>query len=200
MIALFCALVILGIHCGQGQSQTISGSGTVNANKISLAVDGKKYTMGEDVVVALNYVGGQHLTLAVMSEKEDIQLSMVCFMKELKAGTYSVYSCKGPSECTDGMDSQLQDVLFGPYPKNPMPPISTSRTAYQAATLGLQPLLLEITSVTDDQQQGVPWKTRRVKGHFEGKLAYVEKKDADWQIIGKPTQLAGEMDMYCSIR
>ena len=200
VIALFCALAILGIHCGQGQSQTVSGAGTVNANRITLTIDGKKYTMGEDAVLSLNYVGGQHLTLAVMSEKEDMQLSIVCFMKELKAGTYSVYSCKGPGECTDAMDSQLQDVLFGPYPKNPMPPVSTSRTAYQAAALGLQPLSLEITSVTDDQQPGSPWKTRRVKGHFEGKLAYVERKDADWQIIGKPTQVAGEMDMYCMIR
>jgi hypothetical protein len=156
--------------------------------------------MGEGAVLTMNYVGNQHLQLAVMSEKEDLQLTMVCYMTELKAGAYQVYSCKGPSECPDEKAAQQQDVLLGPYPKDPMPPVSMFRIAYQAAALGLQPLSLVITSVIDAEQPGSPWKTRRVKGHFEGKLADVEKKDIDWQIIGKPTQLSGEMDMYCSIR
>jgi hypothetical protein len=198
--ALFSALVISGIHCGQGRSETTSDTGTIDPNKVTLTVDGKKYTMGDDAVLSMNYVGQEHLQLAVMSEKEDLQLSMVCFMKELKAGSYQVCSCKGPSECPDGIDAQQQDVLFAPYPKNPMPPVSTSRIAYQSAALGLQPLSLVITSVTDTKLPGSPWKTKRVQGHFEGKLAYVERKDSDWQIIGKPTQLSGEMDMYCSIR
>jgi hypothetical protein len=198
--ALFSALVISGIHCGQGHSQTTSDAGTENPDKVTLAIDGKNYTMGKDAVLSLHYVGQEYLILSVMSEKEDLQLAITCLMKELKAGTYQVYACKDPSECPDGMDTQQQDVLFGPYIKDPMPPVSTSRTSYLAPKLGLQPLSLVITSVTDDQQAGNPWKTRRVKGHFEGKLAYVERKDADWQIIGKPTQLSGEMDMYCSIR
>ena len=199
-IALFFALAIVGIHCGQGHSQTTSDTGTADPDKVTLVIDGKNYTMGKDAVLSLHYVGQEHLMLGVMSEKEDLQLSIICLMKELKAGSYPVYSCADPSECPDGIDVKQQHVLFGPFPKNPMPPVSTSRMAYQAPKLGLQPLSLVITSVADDQQAGNPWKTRRVKGHFEGKLAYVERKDADWQIIGKPTQLSGEMDMYCSIR
>ena len=199
-IALFCALAILGIHCGQGHSQTTSDAGAANPDKVTLTVDGKNYIMGKDAVLSLGYVGQEYLMLSVMSEKEDLQLAITYLMKELKAGTYQVYTCNDPSECADGMDTQQQGVLFGPYIKDPMPPVSTSRAAYLAPKLGLQPLSFVITSVADDQQAGNPWKTRRVKGHFEGTLAYVERKDADWQIIGKPTQVSGEIDMYCSIR
>jgi len=211
LFILFSAWAISGIHCGQGHAQnradtstaksSTANSSTANPSTITLTIDGKKYTIGEEAVLELNYVGHQHLVLAVMSEKEDLSLSMVCFTQELKAGTYQIYSCIGIPECPDEIVAQKQEVLLAPYPKTPMPPVSTSRNAYQMAKLGLQPLSLVITSVEDAVQQGVPWKTMRVKGHFEGKLAYVEKNDAgDWQIIGKTTQLSGEMDMYCWIR
>jgi|GEM_PF-1446791 len=200
LFVLFSASVISGIHCGQGHAEKKSDVSTVNASTLTLTIDGKKYTMGENAILSMYYVGHQHLMLSAMSEKEDLTLTMVCFMPELKTGAYQVYSCKEASECPDEIAAQQQTVLLAPYPKAPMPPVSTSRTAYQAAALGLQPVSLVITSVEDAVQQGVPWKTMRVKGHFEGRLAYVEKKDADWQIVGKPTQVSGEMDMYCWIR
>jgi hypothetical protein len=82
-----------------------------------------------------------------------------------------------------------------------MPSVDLSRTAYDAAELGLEPLTLTITSVTDEQQSGVPFKTKRIKGQFNGVLAYVEKQDnSSWKIVGKTTKIDGKFDMYCGIR
>jgi len=200
IIGLLLAITISAIHCGQGHAKTTADPNTAKTDKVTLTIDGKKHMMGEDAVLSLHYVGQQHLELGVISEKEHLQLTVVCFTKELKEATYQVYSCKGPSDCPDEVDAQLQDVLLAPYPIDPVSSVSTARFAYRAASLGLQPLSFVITSVTDDQLAGTPWKTKRVKGHFEGTLAYVDRKGNDWQIIGQPTQLSGEMDMYCSIR
>lgn len=91
---------------------------------------------------------------------------------------------------------------FGPYPKDPMPQLNLFRTAYNAPKLGLQPLTLIITSVTDEQQKGNPFKTKRIEGQFSGSLAYIEQQQGgyDWHVVGKTTQINGNFNVLCSIR
>ena len=56
-----------------------------------------------------------------------------------------------------------------------MVPVNLLRTAYNAPELGLKPLTLIISSVTDEQQAGVPFTNKRVKGQFNSLMAYVKK-------------------------
>lgn len=178
---------------------TAENTGFIQSEEIS--VDDKKYALSQDDIVTMGYVGQTHLAFALLSEKNDIQFMFSAFLTELKPGIYQVWNCKGPSNCIQEMDDKNQEVLFAPYPKNPLPPIDLSRIAYDAPESGLKPLTLTITSVTDEQQPGVPVKTKRIKGQYNGILAYVEKQDnGDWKIIGKTTKIEGKFDMYCSIR
>lgn len=97
------------------------------------------------------------------------------------------------------MDDQNQDISFGPYSKYPSPPLNLYRIANNAPELGLKPLTLTITSVTDEQQQRVALKTKRVKGQFDGILAYAEKQGTEWKIVGKVTKIKGSFIMFCRI-
>ena len=150
--------------------------------------------------MSLSFIAQTHLGFAILSEKNDLQFQFTAFLTDLKPGTYTVWDCKSASSCTQEEDDKNQSAGLAPYPKDPMPPLNLSRTAYNAPDLGLQPLTLTIASVTDDQQEGMPYKTKRVKGHYSGVLAYVEKGDAGWKIVGNTTKVDGSFDMYCGIR
>jgi len=167
---------------------------------LELTVDGIKHTFGQNDILLMSHVGQEGLTLSAMSEKKNIQFSFFVYAGDLKPGTYKVYNCKGPSICEKDLAHENEDVIYGPYPKDPMPPLSSYRIAYNAPSLGLAPLDLVITSVSDEQQQGNPWKTKRVKGEFGGTLANVEKQDQNWHIEGATTKVAGKFDLYCTIR
>ena len=121
-------------------------------------------------------------------------------MPELKPGAYQVWDCYGDSDCTKEEDDMNQSTVVGPYPSVPMAPLNEFRTAYKSTNLGLKPLTLTITSVTDEQRAGVIFKTKRVKGHLSGTLAYVEKlPNRSWKIVGKTTTIDGKFDMFCSV-
>ena len=136
-----------------------------------------------------------------MSEKDDIAIAISAYMTDFKIGTYQVYDCKSASQCDENMPDNNQIALFQPYPKDPLPSISLSRIAYFAPQLELKPLSLTITSLTDEQQLGIPYKTKRIKGQLNGSLAYIEqtKGTYDWYIVGKTTKIEGNFDMFCII-
>ena len=184
--------------CGQSNvtSQDIAGNQTVE-----ISVDNKKYNLSAEDVFSMSYVGQTHLGFVILSEKNDISFMFSAFMTELKPGTFQVWVCKSASSCTQEEDGMNQSSIFAPYPKTPMAPLNLSRVAYNSPELGLRPLTLIISSVTDEQQAGVPFKTKRVIGQFSGVMAYVEKQqDNNWKIIGKTTNIEGKFDMFCTIR
>jgi hypothetical protein len=103
-----------------------------------------------------------------------------------------------------GYESEKSDTSILRHANKPMPrwpSIHLFRTAYYAPKLGLKPLTLVITSITDEQQAGNPFKTKRIKGQFSGSLADVEQQPGgyDWHVV-KTTQIDGNFDMFCSIR
>jgi len=169
--------------------------------KIELIVDGNKRTADPAPVISSGFTSS-HLMLGYLSDKDDLQFSISAYMQDLKMGTYQVYECKSASECNEQIPDNNQMALVGPYPKNPMPPLNLFRSAYNAPSLGLKPLTLIITSVTDEQQEGNPFKTKRIKGQFNGSLAYVEQQQGgyDWHIVGKTTRINGSFNVLCSMR
>ena len=176
-------------------------SGDDAAQIIELVIDGNKKTVDPAPVISSAYTSS-HLVIGYLSDKDDIQFSISAYMQDLKNGSYQVYDCKSASECNEKAPDNNQIALFGPYPKDPMPPLNLFRTAYNAPQLGLKPLTLVITSVTDEQQAGNPLKTKRLKGQFSGILAYVEQQQGgyDWHVVGKTTQINGNFNVLCSIR
>lgn len=196
----FTFLLLTCYLFGCGQSHETS-KGTVSKQIVEISVDNKKYNITTDAISTINYVGGTHLGFVILDEKNDISFVISAFMTDLKSGTFQVCDCKSASTCTREEDDNNQTALFSPYPRIPMPPQNLSRTAYNAPELGLKPLTLKISSVTDEQQVGNPFKTKRLKGQFSSVMAYVEKQqDGNWKIIGKTTNIEGKFDMYCSIR
>ncbi|MGC4104698.1 hypothetical protein [Ferruginibacter sp.] len=186
---------------GCGQSNATSQDKTNNDQSFEISIDNKKYNLSTDDIFSANYIGQTHLTLVALSEKKDISFSVTAFITTLQPGTYQVYECNSASTCSQEEDDKNQNAMFSPYPKDPMVPVNLSRTAYNAPELGLKPLVLTITSVTDEQQAGVPFKTKRIKGQFNGTLAYVEKQDdGNWKIVGNTTHIDGKFDLFCSIR
>lgn len=166
-IFFFTLLTIFLFSCGQSN---VSDEDTGFNQTVEIAVDGKKYHLSSEDILTLTYVGQTHLGFGILSEKNDMQFMFSAFLTELKLGTYQVWDCKSASSCDQEMDDKNQTALFGPYPKDSSPPISLSRTAYDASELELKPLTLIITSIADDQQSGVPFKTKRVKGQYSGTL------------------------------
>lgn len=63
-------------------------------------------------------------------------------------------------------------------------------------------MVLTITSITDEQQAGVPYKTRRIKGTYSGALAYVEQERGGYKyrIAAQTTQLKGSFDVVTSLQ
>jgi len=169
--------------------------------KIELIIDGNKKTADPTPLISSAFTSS-HFMLGYLSDKDDIQFSISAYMPDLQIGSYQVYDCKSPSECNEKVPDNNQIALFGPYPKDPMPPLNLSRIAYNAPQLALTPLTLVITSITDEQQKGNPFKTKKIEGHFSGSLAYVEQQQGgyDWHIVGKTTQIDGSFNVFCSIR
>lgn len=196
---LFTFLLLTCCLSGCGQSN-VTSQDIANNQTVEISVDNKKYNISTDDIFSSSYVGQTHLVFAVLSEKNDITFKFSAFMSDLKPGTFQVWDCKSASTCTQEEDDKNQNSIFGPYPKIPMVPVNLSRTAYNAPKLGLKPLTLIISSVTDEQQVG-NLKTKRIKGQFNGILAYVERQqDRSWKIIGKTTNIEGKFDMFCNIR
>ena len=198
---LTCSL----FSCGQSGVNTNIPTKVISYNQdftqtVEITIDDKKYNLSQDDIFTMSFIGEKHLVFGFLSEKNDIQLTVSAFVTALKPGTYQVYKCREASNCTQEMDDQNQEILFGPYPKYPTPPVNLYRIAYNAPEAGLKPLTLTITSVTDEQQSGVALKTKRIKGQFDGILAYVEKQDTEWKIVGKVTKIKGSFDMFCTIR
>ena len=164
-------------------------------------VDGNKRTADTAPLISCAYTGA-HLLLGYLSDKDDIQLSLSAYMQDLKIGSYQVYECTSAGECNETMPDNNQIALFGPFPKNPMPPPNLFRTGYYAPTLGLKPLTLIVSSIADEQQEGNPFKTKRIKGQFSGSLVYVEQEHGgyEWHVVGKATQVNGDFNVFCNIR
>ncbi|MBO9632427.1 MAG: hypothetical protein J7578_04870 [Chitinophagaceae bacterium] len=172
-----------------------------SAPSVELKVDGVKKTEDPAPVISSAYTSS-YLLLSYLSEKDDIQFSISAYMPDLKPGTFQVYDCKSASECGDKMPDNQQTALYGPFIKDPMPALNLFRSAYYAPKLGLSPLTFTITSVTDEQQAGNPFKTKRIQGKLNGVLAFVEQQSGrnDWHIVGKTTQIEGNFNVLSSIR
>ncbi len=193
-------LLTLSLFSCTGPTPKADQSGSDTAQKMALEIDGNNKTTDPAPLISPAF-SSAHFMLGYLSEKDDIQFTLSTYMQDLKPGTYQVYECTSAAECDDKVPDNNQIALFGPYPKDPMPPINLSRTAYHAPKLGLTPLMLVITSVADEQQAGNPFKTKRVKGQFSGTLACVERQqDNNWLIVGKTTQVNGTFDVLCSMR
>lgn len=199
--SLLSLLFVLSIFSCKGPATKDDPSKGDTTQKITLLVDGHPKTTDPAPIISCGYTGA-HLVLGYLSDKDDIQLSISAYMADLKGGSYQVYECTSAAECNEQVPDNNQIVLFGPYPKDPMPPMNLFRTGYFAPSLGLNPLTFVVTSITDEQQQGNPFKTKRIKGQFSGSLAYIEKQQGsdDWHIVGKTTRINGSFDVFCSIR
>jgi len=200
--SLFLVLILSTLSC-KGPTAKGNGNGSASdlTQKITLLVDGTKRTTDPEPVISSSFTSTYFL-LGYLSDKDDIQFSLTAYMQDLKIGSYQVYECISVPECTGPVPENIQKALFGPYPKDPMPALNLFRSAYNAPSLGLKPLTLVISSVTDEQQAGNPFKTKRIKGKFNGSLAYVEQQQGGYEhhIVGKTTQIDGEFDVICSMR
>jgi hypothetical protein len=184
------------LACG---STSDNGNDNPQQQSLHISVDEKPYTFSSADIITLNYVSNTHLVFSALSEKQNLSFSFSAYLTELKPGTFHVYTCHTPSECSSVESDQNQHVILAPYPTNPLPPVQLSRMAYNAPSLSLLPLTLTITSVTKEQQPGVPYSTNRVKGTFSGILAYGEVQDnGTWIIVGKSTSLEGTFDLLCA--
>ncbi|THU38286.1 hypothetical protein FAM09_16555 [Niastella caeni] len=196
--SLFLLLTLSFLSCKESTTKENRSNGD---QKIELMADGIKKTLDPAPLITTAYTNS-HFMLSYLSEKDDIQFTISAYMQDLKPGSYQVYDCKSASECDDEkVPDNNQIALYGPYPKNPPPPVNLSRVAYYAPRLGLKPLTLVITSITDEQQLGNPFKTKRIKGQFNGSLAHVERQQGgyDYYVVGKTTPIDGNFEMFCTI-
>lgn len=92
--------------------------------------------------------------------------------------------------------------MYGPYTTDMVADLKTVVVAMNAPELGLLPLELLITSVTDEVQPGNLQKLKRVTGTFEGRLARLAKIPTSpfWQIKGKATSIKGKFNIVCVLR
>ena len=171
------------------------------AQKIEIMIDGVKKTADTSPLISAAFTS-EHLVLSYLSEKDDVQFSVSAFMQDLKPGSFQVYECKSASQCDAGVPDNNQLAVYGPFPKEPMPPLNLFRTAYYAPRLGLQPLMFVIASVRDEQEPGNPFKTKRIEGYFKGSLAYAEQQRGgyEWRVVGAPVQVDGNFNLLCSMR
>ena len=166
---------------------------------VSVTIDGELFTMDEQDIVSMSLVDGHKLMFSVMSEQNDIQVGLAVHVASLQSGSYSVYDCYLPSECSQEEDDKNQFFVYGPFPKTPPPPASDYRSAVNAPTLDLFPGTFEITDVKEEQLEGSPWPTKRIKGHFEGTLGYIEDVGETWQVVGKKIFVEGDFEVFCNI-
>lgn len=194
------SFLLLTCLFGCGQS-TVTSQDIANNQMVEMNVNDKKYMLSAEDIFSMSYVRKTYLEFSLLSEKKDLSFMFLAYMTELKPGTFQVWDCKSASSCSQEEDDMNQSVIFAPYPKTPMDPLNLSRIAYNTTELGLKPLTLTISSVTEEQQAGMPFKTKRVKGQFTGTMAYIEKQqDNSWKIIGETTNIAGKFDVFCSLR
>ena len=194
-------LLTLSLLSCKGPASKEDKAGSDTGQKIEILVDGTKKTLDPSPILTAAYTGA-HFVLGYLSDKDDLQFSISAYMPALQVGSYQVYVCTSPSECGEKVPDNNQFAILGPYPKDPMPPLNLFRSAYTVPKLGLTPLTLIVTSITDEQQAGNPFKTKRVKGKFSGSLADVEQQQGgyDWYIVGKTTRTEGSFDLLCSMR
>ena len=170
---------------------------------IQYIVDDKEFvvSMADEDLCLMNYTKKSNLVFTIGSIKKDINFTISAFIENLKPGTYQIWDCKIDSKCTQAEEKKNQSAVFTPFPKSTLTPISSLRMSYKIPELGLKPMILTITSITDEQQNGVPYKTKRVKGLFNGVMANVtSQENGKLQIVGKTTNIEGEFNMFCGIR
>jgi hypothetical protein len=177
-----------------------------SVQEFELIIDGVKKSLDKTpLIVPIAVYGKSIFNLSYLSEKDDIQFNIKAYIPELKTGSIQVYDdASAVSEYNENMpDAHYQTAFLAPYPKNPMPPISLSRAAYFAPKLGLKPLTLNITSITDERMEGDVYPSsgsKRIKGTFSGVLAYVERQEGGYEYhVVKTTQVEGIFDVFCRV-
>lgn len=171
----------------------------ITTSIVSVKIDGNLFTMDEQDIVSMSLVEGHKLMVSIMSEQNDFQVGLAVDVSGLQEGSYLVYDCFLPSECSQEEDDKNQFFVYGPFPKTPPPPAADYRSAINAPTLNLFPGTFEILDIKDEQLEGSPWPTKRVKGHFEGTLGYVEDVGETWQVVGKNIVVEGDFEIFCNI-
>ena len=204
-IVLPFLIAILLTNCASAPDQKITVATTQAApsgssQSLELIVDGNKKLLTDDDILSMSLTEQKFFSISAMSEKQDLQFAITAFVPDLQPGSYSIYACKEATTCDAENEAKKQSVLYGPFPKDPMPDNNKFRFAYSAAALGLQPLTLIIASVTDEAQAGLPYKTKRVIGSVSGSLAFLQKEGYDWKVVGEKTTVEGKFSMYCIIR
>jgi len=172
--------------------------GSAGAGKTCvLTVDGAVHSIKWDDI-ATSYEAAQGtFSFAILSEKENLQFAMTAYMQTLTTGSYQVFTCRGPSECDQAESVKNQGVLLAPYPSDIPLAENTTKRAYNGG--GYQPLQLTISAITDEQQPGVPWKTKRVTGTMSGNLVYMYQSSYEWHAMGQPIKLEGKFDVFCKL-
>jgi hypothetical protein len=139
-------------------------------------------------------------SISIISEKNDFQLALITYMEELKIGTYQVYKCGGLSDCDKNQELKNQEAGIVPYPKKDGSfDANLAKIAYNAPKKGLSPMVLTITEITDRNQLGSPYPTKRVKGKFNGSVAAVTNINGTIEILGSPTKIDAEFDLVCIV-
>jgi hypothetical protein len=193
-ISLFILLALV-VAC---KTDTKEPEPAVDVQTFKITADGKSSQLNitEDVIVS-SY-GSPTLSLSAMSEKNDLSFTVLAHVPALEKGAYKAYSCALPYECGPTERANEGQALYQPYPDGSLD-VTTTRTAYLAPSLNLQPLIVSIKEVKNEQQAGNPRKTKFVTGSFSGTLAYVEQQpDNTWKVV-KTTSVSGDFKLYCSL-
>jgi hypothetical protein len=188
--------------------QTIDGKvSSVADQKVILRFDDLKVPVsatttnkGDDIYLSSYIKQNTNFGISIMSEKNDFQFAISAKMPELKVGSYQIYKCGTASECNETEEEWNQYAGISPYPKKDGSlDESKIKLFYKSTKLGLNPMTLIITKITDEQLLGSAVKTKKVFGTFSGIAANVKSKDYSWYVVGPTTKIDCEFELYCTI-
>lgn len=202
---LLLLITIFVTSCGGGSATNEKTPGiSPFVQTLNLKVDNKLYQFShnidnepDDVIISTFHDGS--FSFSVTSQRQDLQFSFTANLGTLTKGlTAKAYTCHRPSACIDEEDVRGHSVVLGKFPDGKAPALSETRSAYKAPDLGLAPLNITITDVTDEQMPGAR-KTKLVKGTFNGVLAYVEQDKTNRWYVKATTKVEGDFYLYCQI-
>jgi hypothetical protein len=155
---------------------------------------------GDDIYTSNFVKQNEKFGISIMSERNDFKFAFAAQMTELKVGTYQVFKCIAASECDETESKWNQYVGISPYPKKDGTlDESKIKLGHKIPKLGLSPITLTITKITEEQPLGSGFKTKKVYGVFSGNLANVASKDYNWSVVGPTTKIECEFELYCTV-
>jgi hypothetical protein len=163
------------------------GSGGFN-QVVEFTVDGKKnfikHSSGKPIA---SYNQGKFY-FTIEDDTDEMTFHFSGHIAKLQAGSYQIYNCTGTEDCSEEKLAKNETVLFDS--SNVDEPV---KSAYNLPALGLKPLNLEITSVSDGAEDTYN-KTKIIKGHFDVEVASVMPGPAT---VGKSTKISANFEVEC---